>query len=98
MNDKNAIELITIRKDDESESKSYTEYLTIGDVAKILKVSRPAVLNWINHKKHPLPIYRFGERQIRISLKDFDEWVRNYRSGSSERVKKTIKRNNEQGN
>jgi excisionase family DNA binding protein len=90
MIDQNAIELITklIRKDDDSEPKSDSEYLTIGDIAKILKVSRPAVLSWINHKKHPLPSYRFGERQIRIKQNDFEEWVMNYRAGSTGRIKK----------
>ena len=100
MTDQNAIALITklIRKDDDTEPKSDSDYLTIGDIAKILKVSRLAVLNWINHKKHPLQSYRFGERQIRIKQNDFEEWVMNYRAESTERVKTLVKRNTDLGN
>jgi len=86
-----------IKKNDDSEPKTDSKYLTISNIAKILKVSRATVLAWMNHEKYPLPSYRFGERQIRISLKDFEEWIRNYRSGSDERIKKSIECNNHVG-
>ena len=66
------------------------QFLTIDEVAKQLKVSKPTVLSWLKSKKHPLPYFNFGKRQIRIHSEDFEEWIINHRNRVQERADKLI--------
>ena len=66
------------------------QYLTIEEVAKQFKVSKPTVLSWLKSKKHPLPYFNFGKRQVRIKSDDLEEWIINHRSRVHERTDKLI--------
>ena len=92
MNNDNVLELLTkvlkeVTDPDEVPSK---EYFTIEEVAKKLKVSKPTVISWLKSKKHPLPYFKFGKRQVRIKSDDFEEWIINHRSKVQERTDKLI--------
>jgi len=67
-----------------------TQFLTIDEVSKKLKLSKPTVLSWLQNKKHPLPFFKFGKRQIRIKSDDLEEWIINHRSKVQERTEKLI--------
>ena len=75
--------------DDKNEEPSI-QFLTIDEVAKKFKVSKPTVLSWLKSKKHPLPYFNFGKRQIRIHSDDLEEWIINHRNRVQERADKLI--------
>ena len=66
------------------------QFLTIDEVAKQFKVSKPTVLSWLKSKKHPLSYFNFGKRQIRIRVDDLEEWTIAHRSKVQERADKLI--------
>jgi putative molybdopterin biosynthesis protein len=49
-------------------------YLTVDEVAGILRVSPETVRSYITKKKNPLPAYRLG-REYRIDPEDFQKWM-----------------------
>ncbi len=49
------------------------EYLTIEDVAKLLRVSKPTVRRAV--QKQGLPALRLGERVWRFKRADVEEWI-----------------------
>ena len=65
-------------------------FLTVGEVAEKLKVSRPTVLSWIHGKKMSLPYYSIGNRSIRIKHEDLKGWLLNRRKNSVDRVQKLV--------
>ena len=92
MNSDNFMELFTKalkELTDKSEEPSI-QYLTIEEVAKKLKVSKPTVLAWLKNKSHPLPYFNFGKRQIRIHVDDLKEWTIAHRSNVIEKVDKLV--------
>ena len=75
--------------DDKNEEPSI-QFLTIDEVAKKFKVSKPTVLSWLKNKRHPLPYFNFGIRQIRINSNDLEGWIINHRNKVQERADKLI--------
>ena len=92
MNSDNFMELFTKalkELTDKSEEPSI-QYLTIEEVAKKLKVSKPSVLAWLKNKSHPLQYFIFGKRQIRIHVDDLEKWITSHRSKVQERADKLV--------
>jgi excisionase family DNA binding protein len=58
-------------------------YLTVEEVAAILRVSVETVRSYISHKKDPLPAYRLG-REYRIDKAEFEKWMQNRRNTQEE--------------
>lgn len=52
---------------------SEKEFLTLADVAKLLRVSKPTVSKAVRDRG--LPALRLGERTLRFSRADVDAWV-----------------------
>ncbi len=51
-----------------------TEYCTVAEAARLLRVSAPTVWRWVDSGR--LPAYRMGSRVIRIRRSDLDRVVR----------------------
>jgi hypothetical protein len=56
------------------------ELLTLDEVAQLLKVTRPQVLELTRKRTqersdNPLPVLRFHSKMLRVRRKDFDRWV-----------------------
>ncbi len=49
-------------------------YLTVDEVATILRVSVETVRSYISRKKDPLPAYKLG-REYRIDKAEFEKWM-----------------------
>jgi excisionase family DNA binding protein len=52
---------------------STAEFLTLDDVAKLLRVSKPTVKRCV--EKQGLPALRLGERVWRFKRADVDAWI-----------------------
>lgn len=52
---------------------SYDEFLTVFEVAALLKVNQQTVRNWIDAGK--LPAVRVGARRVRILRSDLDKFI-----------------------
>lgn len=52
---------------------SEKEFLTLADVAKLLRVSKPTVSKAV--REQGLPALRLGERVLRFSRADVDQWI-----------------------
>lgn len=52
---------------------SDNEFLTIADVAKLLRVSKPTVRRAV--QKQGLPALRLGDRVWRFKRADVEEWI-----------------------
>jgi excisionase family DNA binding protein len=52
---------------------SWDEFLTVAEVASILKLNQQTVRNWIDTGK--LPAVRIGPRRVRIRRSDFDRLI-----------------------
>ena len=48
-------------------------YLTVGEVAELLRLNQQTVRNWIDRGE--LPAVRVGERRVRIRQSDLDEFL-----------------------
>ncbi len=58
-------------------------YLTVAEVAAILKLNQQTIRNWIDAGQ--LPAIRVGQRRVRIKRSDFDRLVqRGYTGQTSE--------------
>ena len=92
MNSDNFLELLTkvLKELPHENAEPSIQYLTIDEVAKKLKVSKPTVLSWLKNKRHPLPYFNFGKRQIRIQIDVLEEWIMTHRSKVPEREDKLI--------
>ena len=88
----NFLELLTkvLKEVTDPDEVPSIQYLTIDEVAKKLKVSKPTVLAWLKNKSHPLPYFNFGKRQIRIHVDDLKEWTIAHRSNVIEKVDKLV--------
>ena len=92
MNNDNFMELFTkaLKELTDKNEEPSIQYLTIEEVAKKLKVSKPTVLSWLKNKRHPLPHFNFGKRQIRIHSDDLEGWIINHKNKVQERAEKLI--------
>jgi excisionase family DNA binding protein len=59
------------------------DFLTVADVARVLKLNQQTVRNWINEGM--LPALHVG-RRVRVRRSDFDALVERNYSGSSPQV------------
>ncbi len=55
------------------------EFLTVAEVASILKLNQQTVRNWIDAGQ--LPAVRVGQRRVRIKRSDFDRFIEQGYSG-----------------
>jgi excisionase family DNA binding protein len=56
------------------------EYLGLAALSAYASVSRNTLKKWI---EHGMPIYRIG-RCIRVKKSEFDKWIQQFRSGTSQ--------------
>jgi excisionase family DNA binding protein len=56
------------------------EYLSMTDLMAHASVSKNTLKKWI---KHGMPTYRIG-RCIRVKKSEFDKWIQQFRSGTSQ--------------
>ena len=54
---------------------SMNKLLTINQVAELLQVSRPTVYEYMDDKKHPLPVIYLGDRTPRFRKSDIEAWL-----------------------
>ena len=60
---------------------SAPDYLTLADVAKLLRVSKPTVKRAV--EKQGLPALRLGERVWRFSRVDVEAWIAERTKGAA---------------
>jgi excisionase family DNA binding protein len=58
-------------------------YLTVEEVAAILRVGVETVRSYISRKKDPLPAYKLG-REYRIDKAEFEKWMQNRKNTQEE--------------
>jgi len=58
-------------------------YVSVEEVAVLLRVSVETVRAYIKAKKNPLPAYRLG-REYRIDKTEFQEWMKTRRNTNEE--------------
>jgi excisionase family DNA binding protein len=58
-------------------------YLTVEEVAAILRVGVETVRSYISRKKDPLPAYKLG-REYRIHKAEFEKWMQNRKNTQEE--------------
>jgi excisionase family DNA binding protein len=51
----------------------HDEYLTVDEIAELLKVNPQTVRNWIERRE--LPAVRVGARRVRVLRADFDRYL-----------------------
>ena len=92
MTNDNILELLAkvLKELQDKNEEPHIQYLTIEEVAKKLKVSKPTVLSWLKSKRHPLPFFNFGIRQIRIHVDDLEGWIINHKNKVQGRADKLI--------
>jgi len=56
------------------------EYLSLADLAKHCSVGKKTLNKWINRG---MPVYKVG-RLVRVKKSEFDHWMKQFRSGTSE--------------
>lgn len=55
------------------------EFLTVGDVARLLRVSRPTVAKAV--REQGLPAIRVSSRVLRFARVDVERWIREQKGG-----------------
>jgi excisionase family DNA binding protein len=58
-------------------------YLTLQEVADLLRVSIDTVRNYVNRKANPLPAYKLG-REYRVLKVDLDNWLKKQKNVQEE--------------
>ena len=56
------------------------EYLSLAELAKNCSVSKKTLMKWL---RSGMPYYKVG-RLVRVSKSEFNDWMRQFRSGTSE--------------
>ena len=56
------------------------EYLTLADLEIYSRVGKKTLKKWINRG---MPVYKVG-RLVRVNVSEFNAWMRQFRSGTSE--------------
>jgi excisionase family DNA binding protein len=54
-------------------SVSMDEYLTVAEIAELLKINPQTVRNWIDRRE--LPAVRVGQRRVRVRQSDLDAFL-----------------------
>ncbi len=69
------------------------DYLTVAEIAKRLKLSRPTVLSFVHHKdpEKRLKSSRLGI-SLRVRVEDFEEWLRRQGTRGKAEVRNTAGR------
>ncbi len=55
------------------------EYLSLTELSKYCSVGKKTLNKWINRG---MPVYRIG-RLVRVKKSEFDNWMKQFRSGTS---------------
>jgi excisionase family DNA binding protein len=59
---------------------SHDEFLTVAEVAALLKINQQTVRNWIDAGK--LPAVRVGARRVRVTRSDLERFLEQGRTGA----------------
>jgi len=67
-----------------------TEYLTIKQLSTYAGLGQRTIRYFLLSQEHRLPHFRIGNKIIRISRKEFDEWIKHFRSEKNSSIDEVV--------